>query len=59
VPGEDAIGFVDQDRVGEAELDHGRRDLRHLVSTVRPRVALAPARLIKVLSGFVAFVLLH
>jgi hypothetical protein len=40
VPGEDAISLVDQDRVGEAELDHRGRDLRHLVGAMCPRVAL-------------------
>jgi hypothetical protein len=36
--GEDAVGLVDQDRVGPAELDHRRRDLRHLIIAVRARV---------------------
>ena len=40
MPGENAVSLVDQDRVGEAELDHRGRDLRHLVGAVRPGIAL-------------------
>ena len=36
MPGNDAVVAVGQDRVGEAELADRRRDLRHLLVTVRP-----------------------
>jgi hypothetical protein len=44
VPGEDAALLVNQDRRGEPELDHTRRDLVHLRVRVRARVALVWAQ---------------
>jgi hypothetical protein len=38
--GEDAVGLVDQGRVGEAELDHRGGELRHLILAVGARVTL-------------------
>ena len=44
VASEDSVDLVDQDRVGEAELDHRGGELRHLILAVGARVALVGAQ---------------
>ena len=46
VAGQHAAVLVDQDRVGPAELDYGRRDLIDLRLAVRARVALVRAQVL-------------